>query len=100
MKAIGVKILKAKLSEYLRLVKTGETILVTERNEVVAELRPAYRQRTAPSTLEEELELLAERGEAALRTEYIKGWRGPVAIVRLKGISSRALLNALREEAS
>ncbi len=100
MKAIGVKVLKAKLSEYLRLVKTGETILVTERDEVVAELRPAYRQRTVPSTLEEGLERLAERGAAALRSEHIKGWRGPGTIVRLKGISSRALLDAVREEAS
>jgi antitoxin (DNA-binding transcriptional repressor) of toxin-antitoxin stability system len=98
MKAIGVKILKAKLSEYLRLVKTGETILVTERDEVVAELRPAYRQSTVPSTLEEGLERLAERGEAVLRSEHIKGWRGPGAIVRLKGVSSRDLLDALREE--
>ena len=38
MKAVGVKVLKAKLSEYLRLVKAGETVLVTERDEVVAEL--------------------------------------------------------------
>jgi len=41
MKAVGVKQLKARLSEYLRLTKAGETILVTERDEVVAELRPA-----------------------------------------------------------
>lgn len=95
-----MKILKSKLSEYLRLVKTGETILVTERDEVVAELRPAYRQRIAPSTLAEELELLSERGEATLRTEQIRGWQGPTAAVRLKGVSSRALLDELREEAS
>jgi antitoxin (DNA-binding transcriptional repressor) of toxin-antitoxin stability system len=43
MKAIGVKQLKARLSEYFRLVKGGETILVTERNDVAAELRPARR---------------------------------------------------------
>jgi antitoxin (DNA-binding transcriptional repressor) of toxin-antitoxin stability system len=100
MKAVGVKVLKARLSEYLRLVKTGETVLVTERDEVVAELRPAYRQSTAPSTLEEGLERLAERGEAALRSEEIRGWRGPETVVKLRGISSRALLDALREESS
>ena len=44
MKAVGVKQLKARLSEYVRLVKAGETILVTDRDEVVAELRPAQRQ--------------------------------------------------------
>ncbi len=98
MKAVGVKVLKTKLSEYLRLVKTGETVLVTERDEVIAELRPAYRQSSLPSTLEDGLERLAERGEAALRSEEIKGWGGPVAVARLKGISSRDLLDELREE--
>src|SRR5262249_30726597 len=44
VKAVGIKDLKARLSEYVRLVKAGETILVTERDEVVAELRPAHRQ--------------------------------------------------------
>ncbi len=100
MKAIGVKILKAKLSEYLRLVKTGETILVTERDEVVAELRPAYRQSTVPSTLDEGLERLAERGEAVLRSEHINGWQGPGTVVRFKRTSSRDLLDSLREESS
>jgi len=37
MRAVGIKVLKAKLSEYVRLAKAGETILVTERDEVVAE---------------------------------------------------------------
>lgn len=44
MKVVGVKELKARLSEYIRLAKAGESILVTERNEVVAELRGARRQ--------------------------------------------------------
>ena len=45
MKAVGIKELKARLSEFVRLVKSGETVLVTERDEVVAELRPARHQR-------------------------------------------------------
>jgi antitoxin (DNA-binding transcriptional repressor) of toxin-antitoxin stability system len=40
MRAIGVKVLKNKLSEYLRLVAGGETVLVTDRDRVVAELIP------------------------------------------------------------
>ena len=44
MKVVGVKELKARLSEYLRLAKAGESVLVTERNEVVAELRAVRRQ--------------------------------------------------------
>lgn len=40
MKAVGVKILKNKLSEYVRLAESGETVLVTDRDRVVAELGP------------------------------------------------------------
>jgi antitoxin (DNA-binding transcriptional repressor) of toxin-antitoxin stability system len=40
MRAVGVKVLKNKLSEYLRLAEGGETVLVTDRDRVVAELGP------------------------------------------------------------
>lgn len=40
MRAVGVKILKNKLSEYVRLAASGETVLVTDRDRVVAELGP------------------------------------------------------------
>ncbi len=40
MRTVGIKTLKNRLSEYLRLVAAGETILVTDRDRVVAELRP------------------------------------------------------------
>ena len=40
MRAVGLKILKNRLSEYVRLAAGGETILVTDRDRVVAELRP------------------------------------------------------------
>lgn len=39
MKTIGVRELKAQLSRVLREVRAGETVLVTDRGEVVAELR-------------------------------------------------------------
>jgi antitoxin (DNA-binding transcriptional repressor) of toxin-antitoxin stability system len=39
MRVVGVRELKNKLSEYLRLVRRGETVLVTDRGEIVAELR-------------------------------------------------------------
>jgi hypothetical protein len=39
VRAVGVRELKNRLSEYLRLVKNGEHILVTDRGDVVAELR-------------------------------------------------------------
>jgi antitoxin (DNA-binding transcriptional repressor) of toxin-antitoxin stability system len=40
MKAVGLKILKNRLSEYVRLAASGETVLVTDRDRVVAELVP------------------------------------------------------------
>lgn len=40
MRAVGVKALKNKLSEYVRLAASGETVLVTDRDRVVAELGP------------------------------------------------------------
>ena len=40
MRAVGVKVLKNKLSEYVRLAENGETVLVTDRDRVVAELGP------------------------------------------------------------
>jgi antitoxin (DNA-binding transcriptional repressor) of toxin-antitoxin stability system len=39
MKAVGTKVLKDNLSKYLRMVREGETILVTDRDEVIAEIR-------------------------------------------------------------
>lgn len=40
MRAVGVRDLKNRLSEYLRIVKSGEPVLVTERGVVIAELVP------------------------------------------------------------
>jgi antitoxin (DNA-binding transcriptional repressor) of toxin-antitoxin stability system len=40
MKAVSVKVLKRKLAEYVRLAGHGETVLVTDRDRVVAELGP------------------------------------------------------------
>lgn len=42
MRTVGLKILKNRLSEYIRLVSGGETVLVTDRDRVVAELRPPH----------------------------------------------------------
>lgn len=40
MRAVGIKILKNRLSEYVRLAASGESVLVTDRDRVVAELGP------------------------------------------------------------
>ncbi len=42
MKAVGIKVLKDNLSKFLRLVREGETVLVMDRDEVIAEIhRPS-----------------------------------------------------------
>jgi len=40
MKTVGVRELKNRLSEYIRQVRSGEGVLVTDRGQVVAELTP------------------------------------------------------------
>ncbi len=40
MRAVGIKTLKNKLSQYIRLASEGETVLVTDRDRVVAEITP------------------------------------------------------------
>ncbi len=44
MRTVGLRELKNGLSRYVREVRTGKTVLVSDRGEVVAELRPT----TAP----------------------------------------------------
>jgi prevent-host-death family protein len=40
MQTVGIKALKGKLSAYIRAAAAGETVLVTDRNRVVAEIVP------------------------------------------------------------
>lgn len=98
MKAVGVKLLKTKLSQYLRMVRAGETILVTDRDQVVAELRPPNRQSGGPSGLDEGLKRLAERGEAVLASRPARSWKGFRTKRRLARSSAR-VLDELRRDA-
>ena len=65
MRAVGLKILKNRLSEYVRLAAAGETILIADRDRVVAELRPPEPGRGA--TL----------ADAALADAVREGWLTP-----------------------
>ncbi|MHB8417965.1 MAG: type II toxin-antitoxin system Phd/YefM family antitoxin [Myxococcales bacterium] len=97
MKAVGIKTLKAKLGEYVRMAKAGETILVTEREEVVAELRPARRQPLPASDLDAFFDELAAKGQ--MRRRSIEGpWKGPNGVGGLSGTTSQELLDYLRED--
>lgn len=46
MRSVGLKLLKNKLSEYVRIAAGGETVLVTDRDRVVAEIGPPSSTRT------------------------------------------------------
>lgn len=46
MRSVGIKVLKSKLSEYVRVAAAGETVLVTDRDRVVAELVPPRTRKT------------------------------------------------------
>jgi antitoxin (DNA-binding transcriptional repressor) of toxin-antitoxin stability system len=47
MRSVGLKALKNKLSEYVRIAAGGETVLVTDRDRVVAEIGPPSPPRSA-----------------------------------------------------
>lgn len=96
MKVVGIKKLKARLSEYLRLVKGGETVLVTEREEVVAEIRPARRQPTQPGDLEGILDRLAEAGELSRASESRRGWTWEPRGLGLPAGAAMELLDEVR----
>ena len=61
MKAVAVKELKNRLSSYLREVRSGEVVLVTDRGRVVAELRQPS-PGTPLSAHERAIELLCADG--------------------------------------
>lgn len=65
MKTVGVRELKNRLSEYIRQVRSGESVLVTDRGEVVAELTPPGHG-TTEGDIAPGLRALAKRGLASL----------------------------------
>jgi prevent-host-death family protein len=69
MIAVGLKTLKNKLAEYVRLAAAGETVLVTDRERVVAELVPPQSGRS----------LLAN--DALLADAVRQGWLTPAVAV-------------------
>jgi antitoxin (DNA-binding transcriptional repressor) of toxin-antitoxin stability system len=65
MKTVGIRELKNHLSKYLREVRLGESVLVTDRGEVVAEFSPPTRG-AADAMLPAGLLTLARRGLVTL----------------------------------
>ena len=65
MKTVGLRELKNRLAEYVRDVRSGEGVLVTDRGEVVAELVPPG-QATGGSGVPSALVALAKGGRLTL----------------------------------
>jgi antitoxin (DNA-binding transcriptional repressor) of toxin-antitoxin stability system len=72
MQAVGIRELKNKLSHYVRLVAAGESVLVTDRGTVVAELRPPGTsvEGGRRDAVTDRLEELARRGVVVLGAEH------------------------------
>lgn len=69
MRSVGIKTLNSRLSEYVRLAAGGETILVTDRDRVVAEISPPRETRSP---------ILAD---AFLAEAVRSGWLTPPALL-------------------
>ncbi|HSJ25390.1 MAG TPA: type II toxin-antitoxin system prevent-host-death family antitoxin [Longimicrobiales bacterium] len=99
MRVVGIRELKARLSEYLRDVRRGEVFLVTDRNVVVAELRPPGTNTPVESDdVAWKMDELARAGEIQPARLGREGWSWRPAGAGLPGGTARAVLDALREE--
>lgn len=98
MKSVGVKQLKSRLSEYLRLVRSGETVFVTDRDEVVAELRPARRQPSTADSLDGLLDSLADKAEITRASLPKRRWTWKAKGLGLAAGSASALLDEIRRD--
>ena len=64
MLEVGIRALKVRLTEFVRRAANGETILIIERGQPVAELVPRR-----PTDLPDRLAELVRRGEVTLATK-------------------------------
>ena len=79
-------------------MRNGETVLVTDRDEVVAELRPARRQSSIAESLDELLDALAERGEVTRASQPKRRWKWQAKGLGLAAGSASTLLDEIRGE--
>lgn len=97
MKAVGVRELKARLSQYLRDVQAGEVVLVTDRGRVIAELRGAPDAAWQESVVERGLRALGSRAALSVREPHDPAAYRTSPLQAPAG-TARALLDAERGE--
>jgi prevent-host-death family protein len=101
MRVVGIRQLKAKLSEYLREVQRGEVFLVTDRDRVVAELRPARSDLPASGDeLDQAIEALAATGEVQRARAPKADWTWSPRGAGLPVGTAAAVLEELRSDRS
>lgn len=99
MRVVGIRQLKARLSEYLREVRRGEVFLVTDRDTVVAELRPPGSLH-APSdeSTDSILERLVDVGAVTPPRLDRTGWSWQPSSLGMQDGTALDLLDELRSE--
>jgi hypothetical protein len=95
-KIVGVKELKNNLSAYLREVRSGATVIVSDRNTIVAELREPYRRTVMGNSVHP---LLIDWSEAGLVSLPTAGKAPlPSSPVKCRAGTAAELLKSDREE--
>jgi prevent-host-death family protein len=97
MRAVGIRELKSRLSEYVRLVAAGESVLVTDRGTVVAELCPPGAGAAAVVPVDPLAEL-ARRGLGVAGAAHDPALYGPRRRALPEGVRVEDLLGAERTE--
>jgi prevent-host-death family protein len=101
MRVVGIRDLKNRLSEYLRLVEDGEVVLVTNRDRVVAALGPPPRyQRVVEESELEALDRLARSGLLRLATGDPPSASEPPLPSPLEDLDLQAILDETRRDRS
>lgn len=90
MRAVGIRELKDRLSEYVRIAASGEVVLVTDRDRVVAELSAPGASRSKADLLWADLV-----GQGVLRPPLVSDGEPPPY---LGGASSEQLRDELDED--
>lgn len=89
--AVGIKELKNRFTQYLRRIKQGEEVIVTERGKPIALIRP-IQSAERPANLDARLARLAAQGFVTLPT------RKPLRRVRLVEVAGGPISESVLED--
>lgn len=98
MKSVGLRELKNNLSRYVRHVRAGEALAITDRGEVIAELLPPHCDKDPASVKQDMLRRGELRPGTALTKKEREALYGRRHEPLLKGMTAQQLLDDLRGE--